>query len=47
MRSSRRGEAVLLEGVVGVDTNNPILQTIQTKWRSIAVDWQDGTPSLN
>jgi len=43
----RRGEAVQLEGVVGSAEGNPLLQTLQTKWRSLAVDWDGGTPSIN
>ena len=42
------GEAVMLEGVAGLADNNAILQTLQTKWRNIAVDWTDGAkPSIN
>ena len=42
------GEAVRLEGVVGLADNNAILQTLQTKWKSIAVDWTKGAkPSIN
>jgi len=41
-----KGEAVLLEGVHGKAQNNPMLQTLQTKWPSIAVDW-DEEPSIN
>lgn len=41
-----KGEAVLLEGVHGKAQNNPMLQTLQTKWPSIAVDW-DTEPSIN
>ena len=42
------GEAVMLEGVVGLAENNAILQTLQTKWKSIAVDWTNGAkPSIN
>ena len=42
------GEAVLLEGVVGLADSNAILQTLQTKWKSLAVDWTDGAkPSIN
>jgi len=43
----RRGEAVQLEGVAGSAEGNPLLQTLQTKWRSLAVDWDGGTPSIN
>jgi len=43
-----KGEAVMLEGMVGMAENNAILQTIQTKWRNIAIDWQGGgRPSIN
>ncbi|XP_023336533.1 ubiquitin carboxyl-terminal hydrolase MINDY-3 isoform X2 [Eurytemora carolleeae] len=41
-----KGEAVLLEGMSGRADNNPMLQTIQTKWPSIAVDWER-PPSIN
>ena len=42
------GEAVMLEGVAGLAENNAILQTLQTKWNNIAVDWTDGVkPSIN
>ena len=42
------GEAVMLEGVSGLAENNAILQTLQTKWKNIAVDWTDGVkPSIN
>ena len=42
------GEAVLLEGVVGLAESNAILQTLQTKWKSLAVDWTNGAkPSIN
>ena len=42
------GEAVMLEGVAGLAENNAILQTLQTKWKNIAVDWTDGAkPSIN
>jgi len=44
----RKGEAVILEGVTGVTNNNQILETLQTKWRNLAIDWTDGsTPSIN
>merc|ERR1711915_1015218 len=43
-----KGECVMLEGMVGMAENNAILQTLQTKWRNIAVDWQGGSkPSIN
>eukprot|EP00092_Neocalanus_flemingeri_P068943 GFUD01084361.1.p1 GENE.GFUD01084361.1~~GFUD01084361.1.p1 ORF type:complete len:440 (-),score=114.09 GFUD01084361.1:267-1586(-) len=43
-----KGDAVMLEGMVGMAENNAILQTLQTKWRNIAVDWQGGgKPSIN
>jgi len=43
-----KGECVMLEGMVGMAENNAILQTLQTKWRNIAVDWQGGgKPSIN
>jgi len=43
-----KGEAVMLEGVAGLAENNAILQTLQTKWKNIAVDWTDGAkPSIN
>ena len=46
--SSFSGEAVILEGVTGVTNNNQILETLQTKWRNLAIDWTDGsTPSIN
>lgn len=41
-----KGEAVLLEGIHGKADNNAMLQTLQTKWPSIAVDW-DKEPSIN
>jgi len=41
-----KGEAVLLEGVRGRADNNAMLQTLQTKWPSIAVDWEK-EPSVN
>ena len=38
----------MLEGVTGLAENNAILQTLQTKWKNIAVDWTDGVkPSIN
>ena len=38
----------MLEGVSGLSENNAILQTIQTKWKNLAVDWTgDVTPSIN
>jgi len=43
-----QGDAVMLEGMVGMAENNAIIQTLQTKWRNIAVDWQGGgKPSIN
>lgn len=44
-----QGEAVMLEGVSGVAVDsNAILQTMQTKWKNLAVDWVGGTkPSIN
>ena len=42
------GEAVILEGMVGLAENNAILQTLQTKWKNISVDWDGGIkPSIN
>jgi len=41
-----RGNAILLEGVHGKADGNQILQTLQTKWPSIALDW-DSPPSIN
>jgi len=41
-----KGEAVLLEGVQGRSDSNQMLQTLQTKWPSIAVDWTS-PPSIN
>ena len=42
------GEAVILEGMVGMAENNAILQTLQTKWKNISVDWDGGVkPSIN
>ena len=42
------GEAVILEGMSGVTENNQILETLQTKWKNIAVDWTNGVkPSIN
>lgn len=41
-----KGEAVLLEGAHGRADNNLMLQTLQTKWKTIAVDWEV-EPSLN
>lgn len=44
----RAGEAVQLEGVGGSADGNAMLQTLQTKWRNLAVDWVDGgSPSIN
>lgn len=44
----KKGEAVQLEGVTGSAEGNAILQTLQTKWRSLAVDWEGGSiPSIN
>ena len=44
----RRGEAVILEGVSGSSENNAIIETLQTKWRNLSVDWSDGVkPSIN
>ena len=38
----------MLEGVSGLADSNAILQTLQTKWKSIAVDWTNGAkPSIN
>ena len=38
----------MLEGVAGLADSNAILQTLQTKWKSLAVDWTDGAkPSIN
>lgn len=43
-----KGEAVMLEGVTGIPQGNAILQTLQTKWKSLAVDWLGGNiPSIN
>ena len=43
-----KGDCVMLEGMVGMAENNAIIQTLQTKWRNIAVDWQGGgKPSIN
>ena len=43
-----KGEAVILEGVAGISDNNAILQTLQTKWKNISVDWDGGVkPSIN
>jgi len=43
-----KGEAVILEGMSGVTENNQILETLQTKWKNIAVDWTNGVkPSIN
>ena len=43
-----KGDCVMLEGMVGMAENNAIHQTLQTKWRNIAVDWQGGgKPSIN
>jgi len=43
-----KGEAVILEGMVGLAENNAILQTLQTKWKNISVDWDGGIkPSIN
>lgn len=41
-----KGNAILLEGVHGKADGNQMLQTLQTKWPSIAIDW-DTAPSLN
>ena len=42
------GEAVILEGMAGMAENNAILQTLQTKWKNISVDWDGGVkPSIN
>jgi len=42
-----QGEAVTLEGVSGSADGNAMLQTLQTKWKSLAVDWVGGSPSIN
>lgn len=43
-----RGDAVILEGMAGMAENNAILQTLQTKWKNISVDWDGGVkPSIN
>ena len=43
-----KGEAVILEGMSGVSDNNAIIETLQTKWKNISVDWAGGVkPSLN
>jgi len=42
----RKGEAVRLEGVSGSAEGNPLLQTLQTKWKNLAVDWDGGLPSI-
>lgn len=42
----KKGNAILLEGVCGKADGNQMLQTLQTKWPSIAIDW-DTQPSLN
>jgi len=43
-----KGEAVILEGMSGITENNQILETLQTKWKNIAVDWTNGVkPSIN
>lgn len=43
-----QGEAVTLEGVTGCPEGNAMLQTLQTKWKSLAVDWDGGSnPSIN
>ena len=42
------GDAVILEGMAGMAENNAILQTLQTKWKNISVDWDGGVkPSIN
>jgi len=41
------GHAVVLEGPAGSAENNPVLQTLQTMWPNIVVDWEDSQPSLN
>jgi hypothetical protein len=41
-----KGNAILLEGVHGKADGNQMLQTLQTKWPSIAIDW-DTMPSIN
>ena len=41
-------DIIFAEGVTGVTNNNQILETLQTKWRNLAIDWTDGsTPSIN
>jgi len=43
-----KGDCVMLEGMVGMAENDAILQTLQTKWRNLAVDWDgSGKPSIN
>jgi len=43
-----KGECVMQEEMVGMAENNAILQTLQTKWRNITVEWQgEGKPSMN
>jgi len=43
-----KGEAVVLEGVSGTPSSNAILQTLQTKWSNLAIDWDGGIePSIN
>jgi len=43
-----KGEAVVLEGVSGTSSSNAILQTLQTKWVNLAIDWDGGVePSIN
>jgi len=42
----RHGEAVRLEGVSGSAEGNPLLQTLQTKWKNLAVDWDGSLPSI-
>jgi len=42
-----KAHAVILEGPAGRAENNPMLQTLQTKWPSVVVDWETREPSLN
>lgn len=41
-----KGTAVLLEEAMQHFADKPVLQTLQTKWPTITVDWE-GTPSLS